>query len=58
MPFGLTNTPSIFMALMNWVCGLMLDRSVIVFIDDILVYSKNREQHEEHFRELLVVLRR
>nr|GEY30383.1 hypothetical protein [Tanacetum cinerariifolium] len=39
-PFGLTNAPTIFMDLMNWVCRLMLDNSVIVFIDDILVYSK------------------
>ena len=58
MPFGLTNTPSMFMDLMNRVYRSMLDRSVIVFIDDILVYSKTREQHEEHLRELLEVLRR
>ncbi|CAH1430887.1 unnamed protein product [Lactuca virosa] len=58
MPFGLTNTPAVLMDLMNRVCRPMLDRSVIVFIDDILVYSKTREQHEEHLRELLGVLRR
>ncbi|CAH1418427.1 unnamed protein product [Lactuca virosa] len=58
MPFGLTNAPPVFMDLMNRVCRPMLDRSVIVFIDDILVYSKTREQHEEHLRELLGVLRR
>ena len=58
MPFGLTNTPAVFMDLMNEVCGLMLDRSVIVFIDDILVYSKTRENHEKHLDELLGVLRR
>ncbi|KAL7610989.1 hypothetical protein Lser_V15G11033 [Lactuca serriola] len=46
------------MYMMNRVCRSMLDRSVIVFIDDILVYSKTREQHEEHLRELLGVLRR
>ena len=40
MPFGLTNAPTEFMDLMNRVCKLMLDRSVIVFIDGILVYSK------------------
>ena len=57
IPFGLTNAPTVFMDLMNRVCRLMLDRSVIVFIDDILVYSKTREQHEEHLRELLEVLR-
>ena len=55
--FGFTNAPTIFMDLMNRVCRLMLDRLVIVFIDDILVYSKTREQHEEHLREPLGVLR-
>ena len=45
------------MDLMNRVCRPMLDRSVIVFIDDILVYSRSREQHEEHLREVLEVLR-
>ena len=58
MSFGLTNAPAVFMDLMNRVCRPMLDRSVIVFIDDILVYSKTREQHEEHLRELLGVLKR
>ena len=48
MPFGLTNAPAAFMDLMNRVCRPMLDRSVIVFIDDILVYSKTQEEHEEH----------
>ena len=57
MPFGLTNAPAVFMDLMNRVCRPMLDRSVIVFIDDILVYSRSREQHEEHLREVLEVLR-
>lgn len=57
MPFGLTNTPAAFMDLMNRVCRPMLDRSVIVFIDDILIYSRSREQHEEHLREILSVLR-
>ena len=45
MPFGLTNAPAAFMDLINQVCRLMLDRSMIVFIDDILVYSKTKEQH-------------
>ena len=58
MPFGLTNAPAVFMDLMNRVCRSMLERSVIVFIDDILVYSKTREQHEEHLQEILGVLRR
>ena len=58
MPFGLTNAPAAFMDLMNRVCRPMLDRSVIVFIDDILVYSKTQGQHEEHLREVLETLRR
>ena len=58
MPFGLTNAPAAFMDLMNRVCWSMLDRSVIVFIDDILVYSKTKEEHERHLREVLETLRR
>ncbi|KAI3751218.1 hypothetical protein L2E82_22266 [Cichorium intybus] len=58
MPFGLTNAPAAFMDLMNRVCRPMLDKSVIVFIDDILIYSKTREEHENHLREILEVLRR
>ena len=58
MPFGLTNAPAAFMALMNRVCSPMLDRSVIVFIDDILVYSKTEEEHERHLREVLETLER
>ena len=58
MPFGLTNAPAAFMDLMNRVCRSMLDWSVIVFIDDILVYSKTQEEHEEHLREVLETLRR
>lgn len=46
------------MDLMNRVCRPILDRSVIVFIDDILIYSKTREEHEGHLRELLEILRR
>ena len=48
MPFGLTNAPAAFMDLMNRLCRPMLDRSVIVFIDGILVYSKTLEKYEEH----------
>jgi hypothetical protein len=48
MSFGLTNVPTHFMHLMNSVFILELDKSVIVFIDDILVYSKSMEEHEEH----------
>ncbi|GJZ00514.1 putative reverse transcriptase domain-containing protein [Tanacetum coccineum] len=55
MPFGLTNTPIIFMDLMNWVCKLYLDKFMIVFIDDILIHSKNKE-HEGHLKLLLRLL--
>ena len=58
MPFGRTNAPARFMDLMNQVCRPMLDPSVIVFIDDILVYSKIKEQHKDHFQEILGTLRR
>ncbi|KAD4385781.1 hypothetical protein E3N88_25950 [Mikania micrantha] len=51
--FGLTNAPAGFMDLMNHVCRPMLDRSVIVFIDDILIYSKNEADHACHLREEL-----
>ena len=56
IPFRLTNALVAFMDLMNQVCRPMLDRSVVVFIDDILVYSRSREQHEKHLREVLGVL--
>ncbi|KAI3681174.1 hypothetical protein L6452_35959 [Arctium lappa] len=53
MPFGLTNVPTVFMDLMNRVCRPFLDKSVIVFIDDILVYSKSELEHEQYLREVL-----
>ncbi|KAJ9544711.1 hypothetical protein OSB04_024418 [Centaurea solstitialis] len=58
MPFGLTNAPAAFMDLMNRVCRPMLDRSVIVFIDDILVYSKTKDDHDAHLREVLETLKK
>nr|GEZ15056.1 putative reverse transcriptase domain-containing protein [Tanacetum cinerariifolium] len=56
MPFGLTYAPAVFMDLMNHVCRPMLDKSVIVFIGDILVYSKSKKEHEVHIREVLETL--
>ncbi|GJZ91686.1 putative reverse transcriptase domain-containing protein [Tanacetum coccineum] len=53
MPFGLTNAPAVFMDLMNRVCKPYLNRSVIVFIDDILIYSKSRKEHEGHLKLIL-----
>ena len=56
MPFGLTNAPAAFMDLMNRVCKLYLDKFVIVFIDDILIYSKSQADHEKHLRCILKLL--
>nr|GEZ80441.1 putative reverse transcriptase domain-containing protein [Tanacetum cinerariifolium] len=53
IPFGLTNAPAVFMDLMNRVCKLYLDKFVIVFIDDILIYSRNEEEHTNHLRIIL-----
>nr|GEY76583.1 putative reverse transcriptase domain-containing protein [Tanacetum cinerariifolium] len=57
MPFGLTNPPAVFMDLMNRVRKPYLDRFVIVFIDDILIYTKNRKEHEGHLKLILKLLK-
>ena len=57
MPFGLTNAPTIFMDLMNRVFQFYLDKCVVVFIDDILVYSSSYLEHEKYLRKVLEILR-
>ncbi|GJZ27880.1 putative reverse transcriptase domain-containing protein [Tanacetum coccineum] len=58
MPFGLTNAPTVFMDLMNQVYKPYLDRFLIVFIDDILIYSKSRKEHEGHLKLILKLLKK
>ena len=57
IPFGLTNAPATFMCLMNIILRNYLDNFVVVFIEDILIYSKNEQEHEEHLKIVLQVLR-
>ncbi|GJZ47761.1 putative reverse transcriptase domain-containing protein [Tanacetum coccineum] len=58
MPFGLTNAPAVFIDLINRVCKPYLDKFVIIFIDDILIYSRNKEEHLNHLRIILELLRK
>ncbi|GKE18293.1 putative reverse transcriptase domain-containing protein, partial [Tanacetum coccineum] len=58
MPFGLTNAPAVFMDLMNRLCKPYLDKFIIVFIDDILIYSKDKTKEEEHLKVILELLKK
>lgn len=58
LPFGLTNAPATFMHMMHDIFRPLLDRCVLVFLDDILIYSRNEAEHEQHVREVLDLLRR
>ena len=58
MPFDLTNAPAVFRDLMNRVFKKYFDKFVVIFIDNILIYSKTRKKHEEHLRMVLETLRR
>ncbi|GKC90983.1 retrotransposon protein, putative, ty3-gypsy subclass [Tanacetum coccineum] len=58
MPFGLTNALAMFMDIMNRICKSYLDMFMIVFINDILIYSKNKKEHEEHLKAILELLKK
>ena len=57
MPFGLTNAPATFMTVMNRVFSPLLDKCVVIYLDKILVFSKSEEEHAEHLRQVLSLLR-
>ena len=57
VPFGLTNAPATFMCHMNSAFNRYLEKFILVFLDDILIYSKNEEEHEEHLRLTLQLIR-
>nr|GEV37128.1 putative reverse transcriptase domain-containing protein [Tanacetum cinerariifolium] len=57
IPFGMTNTPAVFMDLMNRLCKPYMDKFMIFFIDDILIYSKNKKEHERHLKLILRLLK-
>lgn len=57
MPFGLTNAPATFQRLMNHVLTAYLGKFCVVYLDDILFYSKSKQEHVEHLRQILTTLR-
>ena len=57
LPFGLTNAPATFMTLMNDIFREYLDQFIVIYLDDILIYSKTKEDHIQHIRKVLDILR-